>query len=113
MHIHLKYLILLALILTGCELADPSDCNAYGVYAGEPIGPVDNIIELPPTELQIACKQGHIGSKNRYVGCVRIEDGQINVYYETGNRCALNHELAHTHCGGMHTGKYFRDGKYC
>lgn len=84
--------ILPILLLTSC--AHTWDCIEYGIKPGSP-NTLKTINELPDAEIKTICGAGAFG-------CVK--DG--NVYYRTGDECALRHELCHVMHGPYHTVEY-------
>ena len=91
---YLRCLILLS--LTACAHTwNPVD---YGVQPNGQAIVLRSINELPDGDIEKICGPAHIG-------CVK--DG--NVYYRTGDECALRHELFHIMQGFQHTVKYHQD----
>lgn len=91
-----RSLMLISLLLSGCAHTwNPVD---YGVQPNGQASVLRSINELPESEIQQICGAGRFG-------CVK--DG--NVYYQTGDECALRHELHHVMQGGQHTVKYHQN----
>ena len=107
--------ILVILILTSCaSLPNPYDrgnCTTYGVYLGEPLYPIQEIIVLSTSDLQKVCTRYiNISNNLRFAGCIKVNDNSTTtVYYQDGDIAAKNHEIAHSVCGLKHTGRYLRD----
>ena len=106
--------LLIILILTSCvSLPNPYDranCTAYGVYLGETLDPIQEIVVLSTSDLQKTCT-GDIGSSHRFAGCIKADygNGTTTVYYQDGDVAAKNHEIAHSVCGLKHTVRYLKD----
>lgn len=71
----------------------------YGVYPGQPIGPLAAINEQSDSEIERVCGKGK-------VGCVKKQGKSYAIYYRNGDECALRHELMHIMNGFRHTVKY-------
>lgn len=96
----MRYL-LLPLILAGCATVSdfPTECERYGVRNTGDQYVISDIYQVTTEQAQYAC------GKNR-AGCIKVDDGRATIYYRTGDKCALQHELAHAWCGLTHTVAY-------
>ena len=103
-------LSLLLISLSSCALPDPFDrdnCRYYGVCEGKPIGPVREELEMPAHVIQGICRNR---TQKTLAGCIQANsDGTTTIFYQQGDKYTRNHERAHSICGYIHTGRYYRD----
>jgi len=107
-------LILILILLASCQKYpdpnEPGGCEPYGVEElNHPMGEINSINEVYDSEVVKFC--GHSGWVDRQLeGCAKInENDTVDIYYRTGDKCTLNHEICHAKHGKQHTNRYIKD----
>lgn len=101
-------IIPLTLLLSGCAHTwNPVD---YGVQPGGQASVLRSINELSDSEIWEVCGKWKSGCVCTDESCTYFNPPAVlDVYYRTGDECALHHELFHVMNGPHHTVKYHQD----